>query len=117
LLVVVGGAVVVVDGAVEVITGTLVGPATVVLGVVDAVVVVAETVADRTPVTVLPPGAAAMPLVPGASVMASGNSARPTATSGPAVIPTRNRAAVAAPRIAPTANRPCPLSCASTVFI
>lgn len=117
LLVVVGGAVVVVDGAVEVITGTLVGPVTVVLGVVDAVVVVAETVADRTAVTVPPPGGTATPLVPGTSVMASGSSARPTVTSGPVAIPTRNRAAVAAPRIAPTANRPCPLSCASTVCI
>jgi hypothetical protein len=119
LLVVVRGAVVVVVGAVVVTVGTLVGPVTlvVVLGVADIVVVVAEMVADRTAVTELPPGGAAMALVPGTSVMASGSSARPTVTSGPVVIPTRNRAAVAAPRIAPTANRPCPLSCASTVCI
>jgi hypothetical protein len=114
LLVVVGGAVVVVDGPVEVTTGTLVGPVTVVVGVVDAVVVVAEMVADRTVDTVV---GAAGPLVPGTSIMASGTSACPAVTSGPVVIPTRNRAAVAAPRIAPTANRPCPLSCASTVCI
>jgi hypothetical protein len=118
-LLVVGGGAAVAVGEVVVTAGTLVGPDTlvVVLGVVDVVVVATETVADRTAITEPPPGGAAMPLVPGTSVMASGSSARPTVTSGPVVIPTRNRAAVAAPRIAPTAHRPCPLSCASTVCI
>jgi hypothetical protein len=114
---VVGGLVVGGGTEVDVTDGRLVGPVTlvVVLGVVD--VVVAAMVAFRTAVTELPSGGAAGPLVPGVSVMASGNSACPMMTSDPVVIPTRNRAAVAAPRIAPTANRPCPLSCASTVCI
>lgn len=113
------GGTVVAGGVTEVTTGTLVGPAVVVVFEVDAVVVVAATVADTTAVMVLPPAGTAgsdVPLEPG-SVIASGTSARPATGSGPVVSPTRNRAAVAAPRIAPTANRPCPLSCTSTVCI
>lgn len=106
-------------GALVVTTESVVG-ATVVL-VVVTVVVVPTRVTDSEAVADGTCGAAASgPVVGGPSLLASGNNgywALPTEPSRPVESPSRNRAAMAAPRIAPTANRPCPPFCASTLCI
>ncbi|HEX4724365.1 MAG TPA: hypothetical protein VH333_17740 [Pseudonocardiaceae bacterium] len=59
------------------------------------------------------------PVVSWPSFTASGNgfSVLPTEPSRPVESPTSNRAVIAAPRIAPTANRPRPPTCVSTLCI
>jgi hypothetical protein len=58
-------------------------------------------------------------VVPGPPFTGNGNvfSVLPIMPSEPVATPSRHRAAVAAPRIAPNANRPCPPSSASTPCI
>ena len=75
-------------------------------------VVVTVTVADDTALVT----DAATAVVSGTSFATSGNefSALPAEPSVPVDTPSRNRAAMAAPRIAPSANRPCPPRSAAT---
>jgi hypothetical protein len=118
----VGDAPVVPGGSTGVVTTeSVVGAITtpVVVGAAEAVVE-PVTVAVNTAAAVPAAGGATganAPVVVGPSFIASGYgfSKLPTEPSGPVDTPSRNRAAVAAPRIAPSANRPCPPSCASTL--
>ena len=107
-------------GALVVTTESVVDATEIVVGDVVVAVVVPVAVADSATVVVGTSGAAANgPVVRAPSFTASGNgfSAVPTEPSRPVESPSRNRAAIAAPRIAPNANRPRPPTCASTLCI